>query len=569
MRRFWSIFLIIAVIFTLALGVSAASAPSVGTYATVTQDESCQVNMTVQIHLDQVADDLVFPVPGNATNITLNGRRVRTQSKNNTRLIDLSQALGNLVGDITVTLSYRLTDVIHATETEQLQLQLPLLCGFAYPVEALEFSVTLPGQVDAKPAFSSGYHQADIEKDLICTVSGATISGSSQKEMKDHETLIMTLIVPEEMFPQTKVTLPDLQALNVAMGICAGLAVVYWLIFLRCAPILRVHCHSPIEGVPAGLIGSVLNLSGADLTLMILSWAQLGYVLIQLDRQDRVTLFKRMDMGNERSDFEQRCFKLLFGKRSSVNASGKTYGSLCLKVQKMQPPVASFFHPRSGNPLLFRVFAAAMGLFGGVSLGISISAGAALQWFWVIVLAIAGGYTAWLIHAWALCLYRPDKKPLWLALGCCAGWILLSILSGKIGFGFLMSACQLFFGLMAAFGGRRTEEGRQVCQQILGLRRYLRKADKQALAQILEKDPDYFHTLAPYAVALGAEDAFARRFGKARLTESPYLTTGSQNALTAAEWSSLLRRTVSIMNATQSQHTTDRLLTFLQNLIRP
>lgn len=569
MRRFWSVFLAFIVIFTLAMGVSAASAPSVGTYATVTQDGSCQVNMTVQIHLDQVTPDLKFPVPGEATHITLNGNRVHTQSKNGSRLIDLSDALGNLVGDMTVTVSYILSDVIHTTETDQLQLQLPLLSGFAYPVQALEFSVTLPGEVTAKPAFSSGYHQADIEKDLLFTVSGATVSGSSQKEMKDHETLVMTLIVPEEMFPQTRVILPDLQALNIVMGICAGLAVLYWLIFLRCAPFHRVHCPTPPEGLTAGQVGSVLTFSGADLTLMVLSWAQLGYIQIQLDRQDRITLHKRMDMGNERSDFERRCFKLLFAKRDMVNASGSSYGALFLRVKKMQPPVAPYFRPHSGNPLLFRAFAAAMGLFGGVSLGITLSAGAALQWFWVIVLAITGGYTAWLIHRWALCLYGPDKKPVWIALGCCGGWILLSCLAGKFGFGFLMSACQLFFGLMAAFGGRRTEEGRQMCQQLLGLRRHFRKADKQELARILEKDPDYFHSLAPYALALGADESFARRFGKTRLPESPYLTTVNQNTMTAPEWRSLLQRTVSIMNDTQSQHTANKLLTVLRNIIRP
>lgn len=569
MRRFWSFFLVFVLVFTLAVGVSAASAPSVGAYATVTQDESCQVNMTVCIHLDQVIPDLKFPVPGDATHITLNGRRVRTQLKNGSRLIDLSHALGNLVGDITVTVSYALSDVIHTNETQQLQLQLPLLSGFAYPVQELAFSVTLPGEVEAKPAFSSGYHQADIEKDLNFSVSGATVSGSSQKEMKDHETLVMTLLVSEEMFPQTRVILPDLQALKIAMGICAGLAVLYWLIFLRGLPYRRLHCHTPPEGLTAGQVGSALIFSGADLTLMVLSWAQLGYILIQLDRQDRVTLHKRMDMGNERSDFERRCFKLLFGKRDKVNASSSSYGALCLRVKKMQPPVAPYFRPHSGNPLLFRAFAAAMGLAGGISLGITLSAGAALQWFLVIVLAIAGGYSAWLIHRWALCLYGPDKKSLWIALGCCGGWILLGSLAEKVGLGFLMSICQLFFGLMAAFGGRRTEEGRQICQQLLGLRRYLRKADKQELARILENDPDYFHTLAPYAVALGADEAFARRFGKTRLPESPYLTTGSQNTLTALEWSSLLRRTVSIMNASQSQHNTNKLLTVLRNLIKP
>lgn len=569
MRRFFAFVLTFILIFATAVSVSATSAPSVGAYATVTQDGSCQVNMTVQLHLDQVIPDLKFPIPGQATNITLNGRRVRTQQKNSSRLIDLSDVLGDLVGDMTFTVSYGLNDLIHTTETDQLQLQLPLLSGFAYPVQALEFSVTLPGEVDAKPAFSSGYHQADIEKDLLFSVSGATVSGSSQKEMKDHETLMMTLIVPEEMFPQTRVTLPDLQALNIAMGICAALALVYWLIFLGCAPSRRIHCPTPPEGLTAGQIASVLTLSGPDLTMMILSWAQLGYVLIRLDRQDQVTLHKQMDMGNERSDFERRCFKLLFSKRDTVNASSAGYGALCLRVEKMQPPVAQYFRPHSGNPLLFRVLAAAMGICGGISLGISLSAGAALQWFWVIVLALSGGYTAWLIHRWAYALYSADKTPLWAAFGCCGGWILLSCIGGKYGFGFLMSACQLLFGLMAAFGGKRTEEGRQLSSQLLGLRRYLRKANKQELGRILEKDPDYFHHLAPFALALGADDTFARRFGKVRLPESPYLTVGNPNPMTAPEWSTLLRRTVSIMRSAQSQHNTNRVLTFIRTLIKP
>lgn len=569
MRRSFSFLLLFILIFATVFSVSATSAPSVGAYATVTQDGTCQVNMTVQLHLDQVASNLKFPVPGAATSITLNGRRVRTQLKNSSRLIDLSDVLGDLVGDMTVTVSYALSDVIHTTETDQLQLQLPLLSGFAYPVQALEFSVTLPGEVDVKPAFSSGYHQADIEKDLLFSVSGATVSGSSQKEMKDHETLLMTLIVPEEMFPQTKITLPDLQALNIAMGICAALALLYWLIFLRCAPYRRIHCPTPPEGLTAGQLGAVLTHAGADLTMMILSWAQLGYVLIQLDRQDRVTLHKRMDMGNERSDFERRCFKLLFAKRDTVNASSAGYGALCLRVEKMQPPVAQYFRPHSGNPLFLRAFAAAMGLLGGVSLGITLSAGAALQWFWVIVLALAGGYASWVTHRWTYALYGPDKKPLWAALGCCGGWILLSCISGKYGFGFLMSACQLLFGVMAAFGGRRTEEGRQLCREILGLRRYLHKAGKQEISRICEKAPDYFHSLAPYALALGADEVFARHFGKTRLPESPYLTTGSQNALTAPEWSNLLRRTVFIMRSAQSRHNTNRVLTVIRNLIKP
>ena len=49
--------------------------------------------------------------------------------------------------------------------------------------------------------------------------------------------------------------------------------------------------------------GSRLTFTGADLTMMVFSWAQLGYLVIHLDDNGRVMLHKRMDMGNERSSF--------------------------------------------------------------------------------------------------------------------------------------------------------------------------------------------------------------------------------------------------------------------------
>lgn len=537
----------------------------VGTYATVSSDGSCQVTMTVKLHLDQPAADLTYPIPRQASSVRLNGSRVRTQMKNDSQLIDLSGALGTIAGDFTVTIGYTLKNVISRTDTDALMMEVPLLSGFSYPVTGLEFSVTLPGAPNAKPAFSSGYHQSNIEKDLTYSLSGATISGAAQKELKDHETLVMTLAVSEEMFPQKGIVLPDLQIVTIAMGVCGLLAALYWLIALRCAPPRRIRSPLPPVGCAAGSLRSVLTLEGVDLTMMIFSWAQMGYLLIHLDRNDRVTLHKRMDMGNERSNFEQRCYQLLFAKRNIVDASGLHYVELCERCKKMPPPIQSYLRSRTGNPRLFRAFAAMVGLFGGVSLGISLSAGAALQWLLVCILAALGTASSFAIQRWAYCLFSLDKRSLWTALVHCAVWILLSLIAGTPAVGILVALSQLLFGLMAAFGGRRTEAGRQAMSQVLGLRRYLRNTSRSELLQLLEKDPDYFYSLAPYALALGVDRTFARRFGKLRLTPCPYLSIGSQSHMTPADWSVLMRRTVSVMNAGQNQNAP--LLSFLRNLI--
>lgn len=568
MRRIAAFSLALLLFFAASFHVSAATAASsVGTYVTVSQDGSCQVTMTVRLHLEQVLADLTFPVPKQASNITLNGSRVRTQAKNDSLLIDLSGVLGTMVGDITITVGYTLQDVISTAETGLLTLQVPLLSGFSHPVEALEFSVTLPGAPEAKPAFSSGYHQADIEKDLVYSVSGSTISGTAQKGLKDHETLVMTLTVTEDMFPQTGIVLPDLQVLNIAMAACALLALLYWLITLRAAPPRRTVRPIPPEGCTAGELGTLLTLEGADLTMMVFTWAQLGYLLIRLDRHDRVTLYKRMDMGNERGSFEQRCFKLLFGKRSMVDTSGVRYAELCTTVKKMRPNVQPFLKPRSGNSRLFRAMAAMIGLFGGVSLGISLSTGAALQWLLVCILAALGTVSSLLIQQWAYCLFLLDKRRLWTSLLHCAVWIILGFLAGIPTVGLLVPLTQLLAGLMAAYGGRRTDAGRQALSQVLGLRRYLRSAERTQLLQLCEKDPEYFHTLAPYALALGTDTVFAKRFGKTRLPSCPYLITGTDSRMAASEWSILMRRTVNAMNEGQKQHLKDK-LSILRSLFK-
>ena len=569
MRRIAMLIVASLLVLTMICGVSAATqAGSVGAYATVSQDSSCQITLTAMLHIEQATEDLSFPVPKDARNITLNGSRVRTQTQGDTRLISLSRILGGLTGDFSITVNYTLDNAVHTTEENLLQLQVPLLSGFAYPVQSLEFSVTLPGEVSAKPSFSSGYHQANIEKDLTYNITGAVITGATVKPLKDHETLAMTLLVSEEMFPQTGVELPDMNALNVAVIVCAVLAGLYWLLFLRCAPPRFFVSPAPPEGCTAGELGSVLTLQGADLTGMVFTWAQLGYILIHIDRHNHVTLHKRMDMGNERSGFEQRCFKILFGKRSSVDTRSTYYASLSSKLSKQTPNLQSYIRPRSGNPKLFRALAATAGLLGGVSVGIALSTGAALQWLLIILVAVLGGISSWLIHRWAYSLFQLDKRGLWLGLGLCGAWLLLSAVAGLFQTGLWIVILQLLAGLMAAYGGRRTEEGRQTMSQILALRRYLCTVNRQELQRLTENNPEYFHTLAPYALALGVDKVFAKRFGGIRLTGCPYLTTGMDGHMTAAEWSNLMRCTVTAMEERRRGQPKEKLLRLIRSFVR-
>ena len=65
--------------------------------------------------------------------------------------------------------------------------------------------------------------------------------------------------------------------------------------------------------------------------------------------------------------------------------------------------------------------------------------------------------------------------------------------------------------------------------------------------------------MAPYALALGVDAAFARRFGQLKLDRCPYLTTGMDGHRTAEEWNELMCRTMDAMDWRYRQLSSERL----------
>lgn len=547
MRRAGLLLMALLLVATLAFGVCAATGASgMSSFATVSSDGSCQVSMTVTFHMEQAVDKLYFPIPKEAVSISLNGSRVSASRADDARQINMSRLVKGVVGDVTASIHYTLPDVIHATEDGLLEMRIPMLSGFSYPVDTMTFSVTMPGAMDVLPSFVSGYHQARIEEDLTYQVEGATITGASLKAMKDHETMTMTLAVTEEMFPQSFARVQNYDAGQTAMLVCMALALLIWLISMWNLPVLPKSCTEPPDGFAAGQLGSVLAGQGTDLTIMVLSWAKLGYVLIRYDRR-RAVLYKQMEMGNERSEFEQRLFHKLFGKRTSVDTSGYQYAQLCRMAAGRTDGMKEMMKRFTGNPKVFRLASSGIGLFGGACLAVALADGAALQGLLIFVLGALGGVSGWYMQEFGAGLILNNRRKLTVSLATGGAWLVLGLLTGAFPVSLQMVGVTFVAGLLLAWGGRRTAMGRQLQGQVLGLKWYLRTADKQQLRRISEIDSDYFFRMAPCALALGMDRAFAKRFGKRKLERCPYLDMGKEIPMTALQWSAVLRNVVDTM----------------------
>ncbi len=567
MKKLLVILTAVALILLSVCTVSAATgASSVSAFATVATDESCQITVSATLHLDAVMQELTFPVPAQATGITVNGSRVHAAKAGQIREIDLSKIVGNMLGDFTLSINYTLPDVVSRNEQDNLVLQLPLLSGFGYSVSNMDFSITLPGQITGDPVFSSGYHQADIEKDMTFTVDGAVISGRFHAPLKDHETLMLSVGVTQEMFPQPVVQLQNTDIGTAAMGICAALAVLYWLIFLRALPFLRQATPQPPQGYTAGALGSILCQQGNDLTLMVLTWAQLGYVQLQIDRDQRVIVHKQMEMGNERSEAEQRIWRSLFGKRHSVDTSGVHYAQLCRIIAKKRAGLQEMLRSRSGNPGVFRGLMSGVGLFGGACIGLLLSGGSALSGLWIFLLAALGAVSCWLLLDWGSCLFLRRGNAPYLYLGICLFWLVMGLIA-QAGISVLWILLGILFaGLLHSFGGRRTPLGRQTAGQILGLRRYLCTVSNGELQRICKDNPEYYYHLAPYALALNVHRRFARRFGGIALPGCPYIRSSTEVRASAAQWSRKLELAAQLMDQRAKRLPLEKLLEFIGSL---
>ena len=250
MKRFWmlaTLIILLAGVFCLPAAAETA-ATQVDIQSTVTSDGDCLMTVTVNLRLEAAMDSLTYPVPLDAKSITLNGSNASVRQTNSAQQVDLSRISKGYVGEASVRIGYTLPKAVKITTINQtlvdqkkeapkreLVLTVPLLSGFAYPVENLNFTITMPSNcVGLDPAFTSIYRQESIESDLkILPLTGSQVIGSATAVMNDREGVTMTMQVPEKMFPTVSTYVRDGNPeLPYILGFF-GAALLYWLLTLR------------------------------------------------------------------------------------------------------------------------------------------------------------------------------------------------------------------------------------------------------------------------------------------------------------------------------------------------
>ena len=552
-----------------AMPASAESVASkVDLLCTVNSEGDCLVTMNVTLRLDQTYGSLSFPLPASARDVTLNNSSASTRKTDAALQVDISRYTRDYVGELPLVFNFVIpeavkvsTEEIKLGEERKLVLTIPMLNGFELPVQQLSFIINMPSEeMNNRPNFTSTYRQESVGSDLTYEVNRNQIIGSSKRGLNDHDGVTMTMVVPREMFPtvSTYVREGNPELPYIIGFACAAL--LYWLLFLRTWLLVRVRTSTAPEGITAGELGCRLTLSGGDLTMMVFSWAQLGYLMIHMDGNGRVLLHKRMDMGNERSQYENKVFRALFGNRRVVEATGTQYAKLCGKVAATVPNERNMYRGNSGNMKIFRWLACGSMVFCGVCVAMNMTEVPVLYTMMSIILAVFGGVSGWLIQEIAYRNHLRGKTSVYIGFLCILIWIGLGALCGQIWIPLCCALGEFVVGYFAAYGGRRSELGRHDAAQVLGLRHFVKHLQPDEVTRLMKNDPDYFFNMAPHALAMGVINSYARAFGRRKLDQCPYLMSPVTGRRTAEEWGHLMADAADMMDARARQMMWERLI---------
>ena len=212
----------------------------------------------------------------------------------------------------------------------------------------------------------------------------------------------------------------------------------------------------------------------------------------------------------------------------------------------------------SGNMKIFRGLCCGAQIFCGVCVAMNMTSVRAIQILLSIILGAFGAVSGWLIQDMAYRTHLRGKLPMLIGAVCIALWVVLGLLCGQVWIPLLSALGEFLLGYFAAYGGKRSDLGSYAAAQVLGFRRYAKKLPTEDVSRLMANDPDYFFNLAPFTLALGVINPFARAFGHRKLERCPYLVTRARNVQTAEEWAGILLDTADRMDEKLRQMQIDR-----------
>lgn len=393
------------------------------------------------------------------------------------------------------------------------------IIGTEWPAEIkkVRFKIVMPAPFDAsKVGISIGqYGTEGFDGGAQFAVTDNIISGETLQTLPPYNGITVRIEVPQGYFLQTQN--PYEKWVFIGIIIAGLLSFSIWFLYGRDPHITPVVTFYPPKDVFVREAEQVYNekTTRKSLIAMLISLAQQGFLKINADKKDfSISKIKDYDGADSAA---QRFMDALFSeyettvKKDDLEKS-PTFYKKCDKILKLI------------NGRKTRFFSAA-----------SVSA---VRKFFMLVLAVSSAF----LTVFSLCHYRLDDNFVGVLIlgfmvflyGCNFLKAPLRLLFPTLfPFFMLLTVCydlikdidqsnilQIIFGLIVTVTcitcyielPQLNFTGRMVKGQLLGLKKFIKVAEKKRLETLVEENPSCFYDILPYAYILGVSDKWINKF---------------------------------------------------------
>lgn len=420
--------------------------------------------------------------------------------------------------------------------------------GWTTDIQTFSATIDFPEPVNASRIwFTRGYWGSTSSDGISWELSddGKRISVQASGFSPD-EALTARVELPEGYFDLSSISDAGAVALVIYMGaviVAVGIAFLVWSRWGRDDEPIVVVRFDPPDGMSPMDVGYCADgtLDTKDITSMLFSWADRGYLTIEeKSKKKNDTVFTRVKDLEGVPAHEKLLFDSFFacgvgGVVTVKNLEGK-FG---LSIAAIRSSQSGYFkgeralkNVTSSVASGLALFLAAVPILGFCYVGSGLffdGMSVILGFIGFLCALTCGGIISSLLRTWHM--KSPGRRIIQIIVGCVLAvifWLgatVMSLLfSNQAAYISVISSTVMVLGVvsimfLAVVTQKRSQFGQKVLEQILGYREFIEKVEVDKLKLLIDDDPEIFYHVLSYAIVLGLEDTWARKF--ASITVEP------------------------------------------------
>lgn len=411
-------------------------------------------------------------------------------------------------------------------------------------INNVSFNVDFPKPIDRNKIWLT-FGEYGSTSQIKYSFDGSRSVSGSLSGLNNNQALTLRVEMDEGYFVGARVP-KDYSALGLSITAISAIIVLIILIVLYKKygvdkPIVIVPRFEPPEGLSPLAVGYIYDSSAddRDFSAMIFYWADKGYIKIEDDNKSFI-LHKVKDLDSA-PDEEKILFNALFGSRDSLSTKEIASTNLGLILQnKVKPALVRRFSKgeqslKAKKSERMSNLAAIIAIIFAIVSGIAINIGD--MEFAVFCVFINIFYFAICsVLVWSASRKHEISTPLTILFAIIM--IVMTLIVTAVTFSFAITvrctpilvfiSCAISSILIAVAAilsqliTKRSEYGQKIVEEILGYREFIEKVEIDQLKTLIDQDPEYYYHNLSYAIALGLEDKWSKKFENLFFTQASW-----------------------------------------------